>query len=73
MQKRIEAVIFDLLSAPLNSWQLWNEVAGSDEVGLRWRKRYIQLTYAAGRYRPYEGILREAAIAEGVPEIGPHG
>jgi len=62
------AVIFDLLSALLNSWKLWNEIAGSDEIGLRWRKRYIQLTYAAGRYRPYEGIIGEAATAEGIPE-----
>jgi 2-haloacid dehalogenase len=63
-----QAIIFDLLSAILNSWQLWNEIAGCDEIGLRWRKRYIRLTYSAGRYRSYEGIVREAAIAEGVPE-----
>jgi len=63
-----QAIIFDLLSALLNSWKLWNEIAGSDEIGLRWRKRYIQLTYAAGRYRPYEGIIGEAAAAEGIPE-----
>jgi 2-haloacid dehalogenase len=62
------AVIFDLLSALLNSWKLWNEIAGSDEIGLRWRKTYIRLTYAAGRYRPYEGIIEEAATAEGLPE-----
>ncbi len=62
------AVIFDLLSGLLNSWKLWNEIAGSDEIGLRWRKRYIQLTYAAGRYRPYEGIIGEAAATEGIPE-----
>jgi 2-haloacid dehalogenase len=66
-----EAVIFDLLSALLNSWKLWNEIAGSEETGLRWRKRYIQLTYAAGSYRPYEGIIGEAAAAEGVPEDRP--
>jgi 2-haloacid dehalogenase len=66
-----QAVIFDLLSALLNSWKLWNEVAGSEEIGLRWRKRYIQLTYAAGKYRPYEGIIREAATAEGIPEDRP--
>jgi 2-haloacid dehalogenase len=63
-----QAIIFDLLSALLNSWQLWNEVAGSNEIGLRWRKRYIQLTYSAGRYRPYDGIIREAAFAEGISE-----
>ena len=66
-----QAVIFDLLSALLNSWKLWNEVAGSEEVGLRWRKKYIQLTYAAGKYRPYEGIIAEAAAAEGISEGEP--
>lgn len=70
-QSEFSAVIFDLLSALLNSWKLWNEVAGSDESGLRWRKRYIQLTYAAGSYRPYEGIIEEAAAAEGIPEDRP--
>jgi hypothetical protein len=67
-QSAFSAVIFDLLSALLNSWKLWNEIAGSDEIGLRWRKTYIRLTYAAGRYRPYEGIIGEAATAEGLPE-----
>jgi 2-haloacid dehalogenase len=66
-----QAVIFDLLSALLNSWKLWNEVAGSEEVGLRWRKKYIQLTYAAGKYRPYERIIAEAAAAEGISEDEP--
>ena len=36
-QSEFSAVIFDLLGALLNSWKLWNEVAGSDESGLRWR------------------------------------
>jgi 2-haloacid dehalogenase len=64
---KYQAVVFDLLSALLNSWKLWNEIAGSEEIGLRWRKRYIQLTYAAGKYRPYEDIIREAAETEGIP------
>lgn len=66
-----QAVIFDLLSALLNSWKLWNEIAESEEAGLRWRKKYIQLTYAAGKYRPYERIMAEAAAAEGIPEDKP--
>jgi 2-haloacid dehalogenase len=64
---KYQAVVLDLLSALLNSWKLWNEIAGSEEIGLRWRKRYIQLTYAAGKYRPYEDIIREAAQIEGIP------
>ena len=61
-----DAVVFDLLTALLNSWALWNAVAGSDEDGLRWRKEYLALTYAAGRYRPYERIIHEAADAAGI-------
>ena len=66
-----QAVIFDLLSALLNSWKLWNEIAGSEKSGLSWRRRYIHLTYAAGKYRPYEDIIHEAAAVEGIPEDRP--
>jgi 2-haloacid dehalogenase len=66
-QKPYQAVIFDLLTALLNSWSLWNKVAGSDGVGFNWRARYLQLTYQAGPYRSYEGIIKEAAHEVGVP------
>lgn len=59
--------MFDLLTALLDSWSLWNEVAGSEGVGFGWRKRYLQLTYGAGCYRSYEGIIKEAADEVGVP------
>jgi 2-haloalkanoic acid dehalogenase type II len=61
MQKKYEAVVFDLLTALLDSWTLWSEVAGDREVGLRWRLRYLGLTYAAGRYRPYDNLVEQAA------------
>ena len=64
--RRFDAVVFDLLTALIDSWTLWNRAAGSAEDGLRWRRKYLELTYAAGRYRPYEAIVREAAIASGV-------
>ncbi len=66
-QKRYSAVMFDLLTALLDSWSLWNEAAGSEEVGLAWRTRYLELTYQAGAYRSYEGIIQEAALEAGVP------
>ena len=66
-QKSYQAVMFDLLTALLDSWSLWNKVAGSEEVGLDWRQRYLQLTYQAGPYRSYEGIIKEAAHEVGVP------
>src|SRR5512147_2641307 len=61
MQKKYEAVVFDLLTALLDSWSLWSDVAGSRDVGLRWRLRYLGLTYAAGRYRPYDDLVEQAA------------
>jgi 2-haloacid dehalogenase len=62
----IEAVVFDLLTALLDSWSLWNRAAGSDVDGLRWRRAYLQLTYGCGAYRPYEDLVREAAALAGV-------
>ena len=66
MGKRYDAVIFDLLTALIDSWTLWNDVAGSDEDGMRWRQSYLRLTYDAGAYRPYETIVAEAAKAAGI-------
>lgn len=60
---QFDAVIFDLLTALIDSWSLWNDVAGSENDGLRWRKEYLRLTYGAGEYRPYETIVAEAAEA----------
>ena len=60
-KRRFDAVAFDLLTALLDSWTLWNHAAGSEADGLRWRREYLALTYAAGNYRPYEDIVRQAA------------
>ena len=64
---RYDAVMFDLLTALLDSWTLWNAVAGSPAVGQRWRARYLELTYGCGPYRPYETLVREAAADAGLP------
>jgi 2-haloalkanoic acid dehalogenase type II len=63
------AVLFDLLTALLDSWTLWNRVAGGAEAGRRWRARYLELTYGCGAYRPYEALVREAAFATGLAEM----
>jgi 2-haloacid dehalogenase len=65
---RYDAVVFDLLTALLDSWTLWNGVAGSEADGLKWRRRYLEITYGCGRYRPYEALVREAARDVGLPE-----
>jgi 2-haloalkanoic acid dehalogenase type II len=62
-----DAVVFDLLTALIDSWTLWNDVAGSPEEGMRWRRRYLEITYGCGAYRPYETLVREAAHDAGLP------
>lgn len=61
MDKRYRAVLFDLLTALLDSWSLWNRVAGSEPAGRRWRAAYLELTYGCGAYQPYESLVAEAA------------
>lgn len=63
---RYDAVLFDLLTALLDSWTLWDSVAGSEEAGRRWRAAYLKLTYGCGAYRPYETLVREAAAETGL-------
>lgn len=61
-----KAILFDLLTALLDSWSLWNAVAGNPEDGSRWRAAYLRLTYQTGAYRPYHTLVAEAATAEGL-------
>jgi 2-haloacid dehalogenase len=63
------AVLFDLLTALLDSGALWDAVAGGAEKGRPWREAYLRNTYAAGAYRPYDQLVREAASQVGLPEI----
>ena len=65
-ERKYDAVVFDLLTALIDSWTLWNQAAGSAEDGLRWRREYLALTYAAGPYRPYADIVRQAAARAGI-------
>ena len=61
MVPRFGAIVFDLLTALLDSWTLWGAVAGDDELGARWRRKSLELIYASGEYRPYEEIVAEAS------------
>ena len=65
-QRRYEAVLFDLLTALIDSWTLWNRVAGSEEAGRRWRAEYLELTYGCGDYEPYEKLVAAAAQRTGM-------
>ena len=67
----VRAVCFDLLSALLDSWSVWDGVAASLErgdLGRRWRRRYLELTSTAGGYRPYLELVAQAGREVGLPE-----
>ena len=66
MAQKYAAVLFDLLTALLDSWTVWNRAAGSAEAGRKWRAQYLRLTYGCGAYRPYETLVAEAAEAVGL-------
>ena len=68
-ERRFDAVLFDLLTALLDSWTLWNNVAGSAEAGGKWRAAYLRRTYQGGAYRPYEVLVAEAATEVGLSPI----
>jgi 2-haloacid dehalogenase len=61
-----KAVLFDLLTALLDSWTVWNRAAGSEAAGRTWRAEYLRLTYGCGAYVPYEQLVRQAAASTGM-------
>jgi 2-haloalkanoic acid dehalogenase type II len=63
---RFRAIAFDLLTALMDSWSLWVEVAGDDALGRAWRRSSLHKVTTAGAYRPYEHIVDEAAAEVGV-------
>jgi FMN phosphatase YigB (HAD superfamily) len=63
---RPRAVLFDLLTGLIDSWTLWERVAGVVE-GRRWREAYLRKTYGEATYRPYDDLVREAAVDTGLP------
>jgi 2-haloacid dehalogenase len=64
--RRYDAVLFDLLSALLDSWTLWIEVAGDPRAARRWREQYLALTFNTGQYVPYESLVARAAEMRGL-------
>jgi 2-haloacid dehalogenase len=69
---RYRAVLFDLLTALIDSWTLWDAVAGSSERGRRWRAAYLKRTYGCGDYRRYETVVGEAAAEVALPPACAH-
>ena len=64
--RRYEAILFDLLTALLDSWTVWDAVAGSVATGRAWRAAYLRRTYGCGAYRRYEMLVEEAAVEVGL-------
>jgi 2-haloacid dehalogenase len=62
---RYDAVGFDLLTALLDTWSLFADVAGGRERGMRWHAA-SQSSLRGKPYRPFEDIVREAAGVVGL-------
>lgn len=62
---RYDAVGFDLLTALLDSWSLYADVAGGRELGMRWHAE-SQSLLRGKPYRPFEDIVEDAARAVGI-------
>ncbi|KAE9579084.1 (S)-2-haloacid dehalogenase [Colletotrichum fructicola] len=68
-----KAIIFDLLTALLDSWTIWNASTptGTAEEGRKWRERYLELTFGQGAYAPYEALVMQAADDVNLPRSAP--
>ena len=61
------AIGFDLLTALLDTWSLWIEVASDRALGMRWHAASQELLRGK-RYRPFEEIVRESAREVGIDD-----
>ena len=62
-----DAILFDLLTALIDSWSLFNSIAGGEERGLTWRKAYLRRMYATGAYVPFRQVAEQSALDVGLP------
>lgn len=65
MDRRYDAIGFDLLTALLDTWSTWKSVAGDPDLGMRWHAA-SQAMLRGKPYRPFEGIVRDSAREVGV-------
>ena len=61
------AVGFDLLTALLDTWSVWAEVAADRALGMRWHGASQELLRGKS-YRPFEDIVRDSARSIGISE-----
>lgn len=62
-----DAIGFDLLTALLDTWSLWADVAGGRELGIRWHAA-SQAMLRGQPYRPFEDNVRDSAREAGATE-----
>jgi 2-haloalkanoic acid dehalogenase type II len=62
----VQGVLFDLLMGVMNSLETWTAAAGDPGTGLRWRDEVTARMVGARAYVPYEGLVADAARAEGL-------
>ena len=67
-EMRYTAVGFDLLTALLDTWSLFADVAGGRELGMRWHAA-SQALLRGKAYRPFEDIVRDAARDVGIDRV----
>lgn len=65
MSQPPKAIVFDLLTALLDSWKVWDASIPDSERsianGQTWREEYLNLTYGCGAYKPYEDLVAQSA------------
>jgi 2-haloacid dehalogenase len=62
----MHAILFDLLSAVMNSHAIWSAAAGDERRGLAWRDAVTKRIVASPSYVPYEELVADAAAELGV-------
>ena len=65
-KSKYNSIVFDLLTGLIDSWSLWNEIAGSELKGRDWRSRYLQITYKTFEYKKYEDLVLLSAQQAGL-------
>lgn len=68
-----KAIVFDLLTALLDSWSLWDASTptGTAAEGRKWREQYLEVTFGQGRYVSYPSLVTQAADEVALPRSAP--
>jgi 2-haloacid dehalogenase len=67
MSDQVQAVLFDLLMAVMNSLAVWSTAAGDHRRALAWRDAVTTRMAASSTYVPYEELVVGAAADLGLP------